>query len=90
MYVSRIDLSTFPDSADNPSRRAGSHISNSRMHVHSRHPYSHLTPYPTQAEPFKTHRPNCTGAVQSNPFLAHRRGVQAYLSAQKSLAAPPT
>jgi hypothetical protein len=40
--------------------------------------------------PFKTHRPKCRGAVQSNPFLAHRRGVQDSLSPDGSVAASPT
>ena len=51
------------------------------------HPYAPWAlSLPEGKRPFKTHRPTCRGAVQSNPSLAHRRGVQVYLSLQKSVA----
>ena len=75
---------------DNPAIGGHSHISNGPCaHV----PRPHAPSAPSLAEgngPFKTHRPNCCGAVQSNPSLAHRRGVQDFLSPDDSVAAPPT
>ena len=67
-----------------------SHVSNGPCaHV----PGPHAPSAPSLADgngPFKTHRPNYRGAVQSNPSLAHRRGVQDFLSPDNSVAAPPT
>jgi hypothetical protein len=71
-------------------RPAGTaHISNGPLRTHSMHTRNELTPYPRQAGPFKTHRPNCGGAVQSNPFLAHRRGVQHFFRPRAPVAASP-
>ena len=89
-HVSRIRPLSFADQADNPAIGGHSHISNGPCaHV----PRPHAPSAPLLAEgngPFKTHRPNCRGAVQSNPSLAHRRGVQDFLSPDESVAAPPT
>jgi hypothetical protein len=75
-HVSRIRPLSFVDQADNPAIGGHSHISNGPCaHV----PRPHAPSAPSLAEgngPFKTHRPNCCEAVQSNPSLAHRRGVQ--------------
>ncbi len=47
----------------NPSRHTGRDISNVPFRSHSRHACNDLKPYVKQVGAFKTHRPNCSGAV---------------------------
>ena len=76
MHVSRIRPLRFADPANNPGSSGDSHTSN-RPCAHVLRPYAPRELSLAEANgPFKTHRPTCRGAVQSNPSLAHRRDVQ--------------
>ena len=76
VHVSRIRPLRFADPANNPGSSGDSHTSNLPCaHVLRPHAPRELSLAEGNG-PFKTHRPTCRGAVQSNPSLAHRRGVQ--------------
>ena len=90
MHDSQPHLLRLADLAGNPAIGRDSHISSSpSAHVPRLHAPWALS-LPKGNRPFKTHRPTCRRAVQSNPSLAHRHGGQVYLSLEKSVAAALT
>ena len=85
--VPRIYLRTESYLAGNSSTGSGRHAPNNLSARSFKACTQSFNGVPGQGRLFKTHSSKCRPAVQSNPFLAHRRGVQDFSSLQQPVAA---